>query len=109
MTKLNQNPVSKLLSGLSYTQTEVAKILNLDQSTSITKWKKSGLVPANHCARLKLLCGGAVTLHELNPVAFPVPDEVLFTVSEPMALDKLNSKNVAVIARPELPPDKHAA
>ncbi|MER2493387.1 hypothetical protein [Catenovulum sediminis] len=109
MKNQKSNAVARLFSSLPYTQTEIAKMLSLDQSTSLTKWKRAGLVPANHCARLKLLCGGKVTLHELNPVAFPVPDHVLFTVSSPMPLDKLNNKNVSVIAAQELPPQQDAA
>lgn len=108
-TSIHKDKVSKLFEDLPFTQKQVAEYLKLEQSTSITKWKKLGVVPATHCAKLKLLSGGKIQLHELNPAAFPVPDHLLLSCDKDALAQAGYCVESLAVLRPKLATNKHAA
>lgn len=76
----NNNGLYKLISimGGFSGQKKIANAIGIKEQ-QLSLWKKRGVVPAKHCAKLKLLSGCRVELHELNPIDFPVPDKQLLS------------------------------
>lgn len=76
---------------------------------NVSNWLKTGIVPAKHCAKLRLLSGGKCQLHQLNPVDFPVPDHLLLSCDKDALAQAGYCVESLAVLRPKLATNKHAA
>lgn len=51
------------------TQAELARVCS-QKPQAVTRWRKTGRVPAVHCRLIEQATGGRMTCHELRPDVF---------------------------------------
>lgn len=65
-SKRQPNVVERLIAVFG-TQTRLAAAANDQFPQAVTRWKKSGKVPQNHCEAIERACNGRITRYEMRP------------------------------------------